>query len=106
MQSELLTFWTHQPDVWFHQAEAQFHIRRITEDETKYYYVVAALDQTTAGCLHDTLSNQLTDNKYVSLKKRLLDSFGLNKRARAAKLLHMSGLGDRKPSKLMDEMLS
>ena len=30
------------------QAEAQFAVRNITADNTKYYYVVAALDQATA----------------------------------------------------------
>ena len=60
---KLPTFWAKQPDVWFYQAEALFHIRNITKDETKYYFVVAALDQTTAGRLQDTLSNPPTDNK-------------------------------------------
>ena len=55
---KLPTFWAQQPDVWFHQAH--FYIRKITKDETKYYYVVAALDQTTAGRLQDTLSKPST----------------------------------------------
>ena len=42
---KLPTFWNSQPEVWLAQAEAQFNIRGITADETKYYYVVAALDQ-------------------------------------------------------------
>ena len=42
---KLPTFWAQQPKVWFLQAEAQFHIRKITDDTTKYYHVVAALDQ-------------------------------------------------------------
>ena len=44
---KLPTFWAQQPEVWFLQAEAQFHIRKITDDTTKYYHVVAALDQET-----------------------------------------------------------
>ena len=35
-------FWTHSPTAWFAQAEAQFVLRKITEDDTKYYYIVAA----------------------------------------------------------------
>ena len=46
---KLPTFWAQQPEVWFLQAEAQFHIRKITDDTTKYYHVVAALDQETSG---------------------------------------------------------
>ena len=53
---KLPSFWTTQPQVWFAQAEAQFEIRKIKEEATKYYYVVAALDQQTAGRLTDMLS--------------------------------------------------
>jgi len=54
---KLPTFWTSQPEIWFTQAEAQFHVRGITADTTKYYYVVAALDQPTAGRLLDALQS-------------------------------------------------
>ena len=87
------------------QAEAQFHIHKITDDTTKYYHVVAALDQETSGRILSTLSSPPTD-KYTDLKQRLLTTFGLSKHERASKLLHLHPLGDRKPSELMDEMLS
>ena len=45
---KLPPFWTSQPRVWFQQVEAQFALRHVTADDTKYYYVVAALDQETA----------------------------------------------------------
>ena len=103
---KLPTFWAQQPEVWFLQAEAQFHIRKIKDDTTKYYHVVPALDQETSGRVLDTLSAPPGDNKYTDLKQRLLTTFGLSKRERASKLLHLHPLGDRKPSELMDEMLS
>lgn len=46
---KLLVFWTSQPQVWFQQADTQFHVRRITANDTRYFYVVVALDQETAG---------------------------------------------------------
>ena len=52
--------------VWFAQAEAQFHIRKITEDETKFYYVVAALDQQTASRITDNLF-PLTESFYAGV---------------------------------------
>ena len=103
---KLPTFWTSQPEVWFAQAEAQFSLRHITADDTKYYYVLAALDQTTATRLLDLISQPPTDNKYQTLKDRLVDTFGLSKRERASRLLHFRPLGDSKPSTMMDEMLA
>ena len=95
---KLPTFWAQQPEVWFLQAEAQFHIRKIKDDTTKYYHVLAALDQETSGRVLDTLSAPPANNKYTNLKQRLLTTFGLSKRERASKLLHLHPLGDRKPS--------
>ena len=103
---KLPTFWTTQPDVWFAQAEAQFSLREITADSTKYYYVVSALDQDTATRLLDLIKHPPSEDKYGTLKKRLTDTFGLSKYERATRLLHFRPLGDTKPSSLMDEMLS
>ena len=77
---KLLTFWTSQPDVWFVQAEAQFTLRKITADETMYYYVLAALDQATVARFMDLISQPLNTDKYKALKTRLLDTFGLSAR--------------------------
>ena len=103
---KLPTFWTSQPEVWFTQAEAQFNLRRITSDETKYFYVVAALDQDTATRLIDLIQRPPDTDKYNKLKERLVDTFGLSRRERASRLLHFRPLGDSKPSSLMDEMLA
>ena len=74
---KLPTFWAQQPEVCFLQAEAQFHIRKITDDTTKYYHVVAALDQETSGRILSTLSSPPTDNKYMDLKQPKLTYCGL-----------------------------
>lgn len=103
---KLPNFWTSQPEVWFTQAEAQFHVRGITVDATKYYHVIASLDQDTAGRLLDVIRAPPDENKYGHLKTQLLRTFGLTRRDRAAKLLDMTGLGDRKPSQLLAEMRS
>ena len=103
---KLPTFWTEQPDIWFTQAEAQFQIRNISADETKYYHVVAALDQTAAKRVITVLSNPPEDNKYRTLKDILINTYGLCEAERASQLLHLSGLGDAKPSEYMDNMLA
>ncbi|XP_069753876.1 ethanolamine kinase 1-like isoform X7 [Narcine bancroftii] len=46
---KLPTFWPHRPHPWFQQAEAQFHIRNITNEATKFWHVVASLDEDSAA---------------------------------------------------------
>lgn len=102
---KLPTFWTNQPLTWFSQTEALFNVRRMTADDTMYYYAIVALNQETASRLLDLLANPPGENKYNTLKQRLLDTFGLSEQERATSLLHMRGLGDSKPSALMVQML-
>ena len=45
---KLPTFWTTMAAAWFTQAEAQFGLRGITSDDTRYWHVVSALDAETA----------------------------------------------------------
>ena len=52
---KLPTFWASQPEVWFAQTEAQFNLCAIVADDTKYYYVIAALGQETAARLVDLI---------------------------------------------------
>ena len=105
---KLPTFWTSQPEVWLTQAEAQFHIRNITADTTKYYYVVSALDQPTASRLLDVLQTPPAEDKYGHLKQQLLRTFALTRRDRSARLLNMASIsiGDRKPSEILADMRS
>ena len=102
---KLPQFWPTQVMTWFTQAEAQFAIRGITSEQTKYYHVVASLDQDTAQRISHTLVSPPSENMYSSLKAQLLGTFELSEDERGYRLLNLSGLGDRKPSQLMDEML-
>jgi hypothetical protein len=106
MSLKLPTFWPQNAKVWFLQVEAQFNLRKITDDDTKYFATVAALDQATSSRLLSVLSAPPRTNKFDKLKRHLLDTFSLSRRERAATLLHMAGLGDKKPSELMDEILA
>lgn len=103
---KLPTFWTEQPIIWFTQTEAQFVLRNISVDSTKYYHVVAALDQSTAKRVITVLSNPPADGKYQALKDILTKTYGLSAAERASQLLHLPGLGDGKPSEYMDNMLA
>lgn len=103
---KLPEFWQEHAAVWFAQAEAQFAIRGITQDDTMYYYIVAALDSSTASRALSLLQDPPHRDKYLSLKQLLLETYELSEPERARKLLSLPGLGDSKPSELMDHMLT
>ena len=54
---KLPPFWPEQPTrpMWFAQTEAQFAIKNISVELTKFYHVVAALDGSTAQRVSDIL---------------------------------------------------
>ena len=46
---KLPPFWPRKATLWFAHAEAQFHLRNITVDKTKFAHVLTMLDSTTEG---------------------------------------------------------
>ncbi|KAL7868664.1 hypothetical protein SRHO_G00100480 [Serrasalmus rhombeus] len=102
---KLPEFWESSASAWFAQTEAQFALRQITADETKYYYVVSALGNSTASRVVSLLKRPPLTRKYETLKEHLLKTFKLSDTERASRLFSLRGLGDSKPSELMDRML-
>lgn len=102
---KLPTFWNSCPSAWFVQTEAQFALRGITADDTKYYHVVSALDAATAARALPVISSPPPNGKYDNLKSFLTGVFELSETEKAATLLDMKDLGDNKPTEIMDKML-
>uniref|UniRef100_UPI00358F3B7B peroxiredoxin-5, mitochondrial-like n=2 Tax=Myxine glutinosa TaxID=7769 RepID=UPI00358F3B7B len=74
---KLPEFWEAQAEVWFVQAEAQFQLRGITADETRYYHVIAALGPGTAARVVSILRHPPAEHKHKALKRFLIATFGL-----------------------------
>ena len=55
------------------KSKAQFKLRKIAADDTKYFYVLLALDQTTASRLKGFISKPPQKVKYEELKARLVE---------------------------------
>ncbi|GFN96787.1 Pol polyprotein [Plakobranchus ocellatus] len=98
---KLPEFWTTSPEVWFARVEAQFGTKNISTDQTKYDYVVSALDVKTAEEVQDVLVNPPDANKYSVLKRALLKAFGKSQAQRDNELLNLNGLGGRKPTAVL-----
>ena len=75
---KLPDFWQHNPRPWFQHIEAQFQLRGITQDVTKYFHMVAALDVSTTAKAIALLEAPPVDGKYDALKTFLLNVFELS----------------------------
>lgn len=102
---KLPEFWTEDPELWFARVEAQFATRDIKSEDTKFNYVVAALDNSTAAEVKSILLNPPAD-KYQALRAALMDAFAKSQAQKDAELLSISGLGDRKPTALLRKIQS
>ncbi|CAI5688937.1 unnamed protein product [Oreochromis niloticus] len=103
---KLLDFWLHDPPSWFVHVEAQFTLRGISADDTKYHHVVASLDPLATRCVMTLLWDPPAQGKYAALKELLLRRYALSDAERAEKLLNLSGLGGGTALELMENMLS
>ena len=103
---KLPEFWPDDPEVWFIRVEAQLRSRAITQDQTRFDYVVAALDNREIVEIKAVLTNPPQQDKYNTIKKALLSAFGKTQTQKDAELLNISGLGDRKPTALLRHLES
>jgi heptaprenylglyceryl phosphate synthase len=71
---KLPPFWPDKTELWFAQAEAQFTIKNITAEKTKYAYVVTMLDSQMAAQAMDIIRTP-PEAPYTALKARLTKAF-------------------------------
>ena len=94
-------FWSDDPEVWLLRVEAQLRARSVTQDQTKFDYVVGALDNRTAAEIKSVLISPPQHNKYEAIKTALLSAYGKTQTQKDTELLNISGLRDCKPSSFL-----
>ncbi|KAG0434554.1 hypothetical protein HPB47_019018 [Ixodes persulcatus] len=104
IEVRLPTFWPKNPQVWFTQVEASFHLRRITPQIARYYHVVASLPAKVADQLDDVLALPPREDAYDHLKTILLARTMTSESSRIQQLLTAEELGDRRPTQLLHRM--
>ncbi|XP_059224057.1 uncharacterized protein LOC131997313 [Stomoxys calcitrans] len=104
--AKLPPFWKEEPAIWFLQVEATFRLYRITQDSTKYEYLVANLDPSVLFLVKDILMDTANNNKYATTKKRIIDSFAESAENQIKRVLSGLELGDQKPSHCLQRLKS
>lgn len=97
-------FWHSNPELWFLRIEAQFNVRGITSDNTKYDYLVSALSEDTMEIVADAVRRPPATDKYKNIKKLLLSRSKETEEKRLDSLLNRIELGDLRPSELYRQM--
>ncbi|XP_028966723.1 uncharacterized protein LOC114828096 [Galendromus occidentalis] len=92
--------------MWFTTIEAQFSIRKISEDQTKFESALTALDSDTQERVADFFDDlPAPGSQYAQFKARVLDSFKVDQHQRLANLVALT-IGDDTPTRLLDGMLA
>ncbi|XP_062538354.1 uncharacterized protein LOC134206641 [Armigeres subalbatus] len=90
--------------MWFAQAEAQFALANVVRDHTKVYHIIAKIDQSVICHVTDLVTNPPANNKYDTLKQRLISRFQVSAQGRLERLLSACDLGDMRPTRLLAKM--
>ena len=93
----------------FIAIEAEFNLRipAITQDQTRFSYVVAALKGQVMDRVINIIRNPPTDGtRYQAIKDRLLSALGGTPLEGSKGLLDWPGMGDGTPSALLNKMLA
>lgn len=99
-------FWKANPALWFVRLESQFTLAGITSDETKFNYVISAVDSDILNSVSDIILKPPENEKYKSLKEKLIDLHSESEASKIRTLLQGLEIGDQRPSQVLTRMRS
>lgn len=103
--AKLPPFWPERPALWFAQVEAQFALCGVTNEITKFNYVVSQLEHRYAAEVEDIITSPPPE-PYRRLKEELVQRLSTSQEQRIRQLLTVEELGDRKPSQFLRHLRS
>ena len=92
------------PSVWFHLADANFHLRGIKQSDTKYWYVVSKLDPDTLRKLSAFLDQTKGDDPYAEIRAILCKTYEPKLQQKLDAFLSANDLGNERPSEYALEL--
>ena len=101
---QLPTFIRLAPSSWFHLADANFHLRSITQSETKYWYVVSKLDAETLKKLSAFLAAPRGKDPYADIRSVQCQTYEPKREQKLDALLSVTDLGDEHPAEFALEL--
>ncbi|GBM65258.1 hypothetical protein AVEN_46099-1 [Araneus ventricosus] len=97
------SFWTNNAKLFFIQLEASFRLAGVIVEQTKFDYLVAALDPETLSHATDTVCEPPL-HPYTALTSSLLTQFEVSHNKKLKTLIEDLESGDRSPSVLLRQM--
>ncbi|XP_045477905.1 uncharacterized protein LOC123683053 [Harmonia axyridis] len=94
------------PELWFAMAEGNFHSAGVTQDRSKFGYIVGALPAKYATEVKDIILNPPTDEAFHKLKTQLIRRLSATQEEKTRRLLEREEMGDRKPSQFLRHLQS
>ena len=85
-------FWAEQPAIWFAQAEAQFPLANIGDEQTKFYYTISQPDQRYAARVAPPVHIP-----YATLRAVAVGRLTPSNERRIYQIITVEEMGDRKP---------
>lgn len=79
-------------------------LANVIKDETKFYHIVAKVDQSVICHIADLVSNPPLEEKYKAVKERLITRFALSAETRLERLIGTFDVGDMRPTHLLAKM--
>ncbi|KAK9293481.1 hypothetical protein QLX08_011588 [Tetragonisca angustula] len=92
--------------LWFLQVEAGMRASKISGDMSKFDHVISRLPSDVALLIQNIIEIPPENNKYDTLKNKLLELFGKSEEIRVRQLLKTCRMGDEKPSHFLQRMRS
>jgi len=102
---KLPDYWAHSPGIWFARVELRFEVCGIVSEREKFAHAVNALTHESSRLVTDLIISPPLERPYTILKDRLLLAHQLTPVQKAMKVMAMPGIGDRRPSQLLADML-
>ncbi|XP_017472290.1 PREDICTED: uncharacterized protein LOC108363435 [Rhagoletis zephyria] len=103
---KLPPFWQEEPEIWFLQIESSFNLAGISQDSTKFEYLLSHLDPSIFYVVKDIVKSPSAHGRYGAMKTRIIQHFTESEESQLKQLLNNLELGEQKPSHLMHRMKS